>query len=265
MPGGRSSGGSGQHFLAGEWLARELVAQAGVGRSDLVVEIGAGDGRLTRALAQRAGEVVAVETDARLLARARRRLAGTANVTFVHGDALALPLPEVPFRVLANLPFGITSAVLRMLLDDPRTPLHQADLVVAEGAARKRTGGPRSRSSAYWGAWYEFRITRRLPARCFRPPPRVDAAVLRISRRAAALVPVAQHESYAALLRAAYIRAQSPLTEALGPALAPARLRRLARTLPRLAGVTPVDLAPRDWAAVHAAISAGPSTAVRPR
>lgn len=260
MSGGRPSGALGQHFLVGEWLARELVAQAAVTRGDLVVEFGAGDGRLTRALAERAGEVVAVERDARLLARAHKRLAGAPNVTFVLGDALALPLPQVPFRVLANLPFAITSAVLRRLLDDPRTPLRQADLVVAEGAARKRVRGARSRSSAYWGAWYEFRVTRRLPSRCFRPPPRADAAVLRIGRRPAPLVPVAQHEPYAALLAAAYTRADRPLREALGPALAPAGRRHLGRTLPRLVRLAPVDLGPHEWAAVHAAVLAATGT-----
>jgi 16S rRNA A1518/A1519 N6-dimethyltransferase RsmA/KsgA/DIM1 with predicted DNA glycosylase/AP lyase activity len=70
----------GQHFLAGGRLAAELVEQAGVGSGDLVVEIGAGTGVLTEALARRAGRVVAVECDPRLAERARVRLAGFGNV-----------------------------------------------------------------------------------------------------------------------------------------------------------------------------------------
>jgi 23S rRNA (adenine-N6)-dimethyltransferase len=66
----------GQHFLAGAWLAAELAEQAGVGAGDLVVEIGAGTGVLTEALARRAGQVVAIEYDPRLAERARARLAG---------------------------------------------------------------------------------------------------------------------------------------------------------------------------------------------
>lgn len=261
MSGAGSSGALGQHFLAEPRLARELVAQAGVGRTDLVVEIEAGDGRLTRALADRAGQVVAVERDARLLARARRRLEDAPHVSFVHGDALAMALPGVPFRVLANLPFAITGAVLRLLLDDPGSALRQADLVVSEGVARKRTGAARTRSSAHWGAWFTFRVTRRLPSRCFRPPPRVDAAVLRITRRAAPLVPVSEHESYAALLRAAYLRADRPLRDALHPALTPAARRHLRRAVPRLVSVAPVDLAAHDWAAVHAVLQGRPAPA----
>ena len=73
----------GQHFLAGGWLAAELVEQAGVGAGDLVVEIGAGTGVLTEALARRAGRVVAVECDPRLADRTRARLASYANLRVV--------------------------------------------------------------------------------------------------------------------------------------------------------------------------------------
>jgi len=122
----------GQHFLAGGWLAAELVEQAGVGAEDLVVEIGAGTGVLTEALARRAGRVVAVECDPRLAERTRARLGGYRNLNVVTADALTIPLPRRPFRVVANLPFGATAAMLRRLLGDPRTRLERADLVVQE-------------------------------------------------------------------------------------------------------------------------------------
>ena len=127
----------GQQFLAGGRLAAELVEQAGVGAGDLVVEIGAGSGVLTEALARRAGRVVAVEYDPRLAARARARLAGFGNVPVVTGDALALPAPRRPFRVVANPPFGSTAAILRRLLGDPRTRLERADLILQEQAATR--------------------------------------------------------------------------------------------------------------------------------
>ena len=136
----------GQHFLAGGWLAAELVEQAGVGAGDLVVEIGAGTGVLTEALAQRAGRVVAVEYDPRLAERARARLAGYPNVRVLTADARTLRPPRAPFRVVANLPFGATAAMLRRLLGDPRSRLERADLILQEQAARRyaavRPGAP---------------------------------------------------------------------------------------------------------------------------
>ena len=180
----------GQHFLAGGWLAAELVEQAGVGSGDLVVEIGAGTGVLTEALARRAGRVVAVECDPRLAERARGRLAGFGNVRVVTADALTLPVPRRPFRVVANLPFGSTAAILRRLLGDPRTRLERADLIVQEQAARRYAAGrPATPETIAWGAWYELRAGRRLGPSSFRPPPRVGAAVLVARRRGPAAGP----------------------------------------------------------------------------
>ncbi|HET9559012.1 MAG TPA: rRNA adenine N(6)-methyltransferase family protein, partial [Actinomycetota bacterium] len=160
----------GQHFLAGGRLAAELVEQAGVGTGDLVVEIGAGTGVLTEALARRAGRVVAVEYDPRLADRARARLGGLGNVRVVTADALTVPLPRRPFRVVANPPFGSTAAILRRLLGDPRIPLQRADLVLQEQAVRRyaarRPGTP---ETIAWGAWYDLAAGRRLGPACFRP------------------------------------------------------------------------------------------------
>jgi 23S rRNA (adenine-N6)-dimethyltransferase len=99
---------SGQHLLRSP-LADELAAAAGIAGGDLVVEIGAGTGRLTAPLAERAGHVIAIEVDPRLARRLRRRFQGDNRVTVVEADGLAAALPACPFRVVANLPFSITT------------------------------------------------------------------------------------------------------------------------------------------------------------
>jgi len=101
---------------------------------------------------------VAVECDPRLAERARGRLARFGNVRVVTADALTLPVPRRPFRVVANLPFGSTAAILRRLLGDPRTRLERADLIVQEEAARRYAAGrPATPETIAWGAWYELR------------------------------------------------------------------------------------------------------------
>jgi 23S rRNA (adenine-N6)-dimethyltransferase len=243
----------GQHFLAGGWLAAELVEQAGVGPSDLVVEIGAGTGVLTEALAGRAGRVVAVEYDPRLADRARARLAGYGNVRVVTADALTMPTPRRPFRVVANLPFGSTAAILRRLLGDPRTRLERADLVVQEQAARRyaarRPGTP---EAIAWGAFYELATGRRLGPTCFRPPPRVGAAVLIASRRRPPLVPVGGHRRFTALLGSAFRHRGLPLRRVLVPPLTYRQLRRLARDLGFPLDARPADLDAVQWAGLYA-------------
>jgi 23S rRNA (adenine-N6)-dimethyltransferase len=223
----------GQHFLAGGRLAAELVEQAGVGAGDLVVEIGAGTGVLTEALAQRAGRVVT-------------------------GDALAMPLPRRPFRVVANLPFGVTAAMLRRLLGDPRTPLERADLIVQEQAARRYAAArPGSPETIRWGAVYELMTGRRLGPASFRPPPRVAAAVLVAKRRHPPLVPVAGHRHFTALLQRAFRHPGLPLRRGLVPPLTYRQLRRLAADLGFPLDARPADLDVGQWTRVFAFLDAG--------
>jgi 23S rRNA (adenine-N6)-dimethyltransferase len=215
--------GHDQHFLRSSRLAADLVRAAAVRRSELVLEIGAGNGRLTLELARAAKHVLAVELDPRLAEELRRRLGGDANVTVEEGDALDLALPSEPFRVVANLPFSRTTAVLKRLLDDPLVPLERCDVIVEWGAALKRVAvWPSTLLGATWGAWWTFRIDRRLAASCFEPAPSVDAAVLVVARREPPLVPAADARAYAGFVRGGFNRG-------LRSVAPPRALRRVAR------------------------------------
>jgi 23S rRNA (adenine-N6)-dimethyltransferase len=97
--------------------------------------------------------------------------------------------------------------LLRLLLDDPRTPLIRADLVVEWEVARKRGAvWPSSVLGATWGAWYALSVTRRLPPEAFAPRPSVPAGVLRVERRSEPLVPVDDVARYRAFVRRAFAR-----------------------------------------------------------
>jgi 23S rRNA (adenine-N6)-dimethyltransferase len=193
-----------QHFLRSPSLAAELVREAGVGAADLVLDLGAGTGRLTAELARRARRVLAVELDPRLAARLDRRW---DNVEVIAGDAVDIALPDEPFQVVANVPFARTTDLLRLLLDDPATPLVRADLVVEWEVARKRGAvWPSSVLNATWGAWYSIAVTRRLPPEAFAPRPSVAAGVLRIERRAQPLVPMEDAARYRAFVRHGFAR-----------------------------------------------------------
>jgi 23S rRNA (adenine-N6)-dimethyltransferase len=158
-----------------------------------VLDLGAGRGRLTAELARVARRVVAVELDCGLASRLRR----WENVDVVCADAAAVEFPCEPFRVVANLPFASTTAILRHLLDDPRVPLVRADVIVEWGVAVKRAlPWPSTVNDVLWGAWYSVSLARRLPRNAFDPPPSVDAGVLVIERRAQPLVPARQWQRY---------------------------------------------------------------------
>ena len=198
----------GQHFLGSARLAAQLVADADVGGADRVVELGAGRGILTSALACRAAHVLAVELDPELVRGLSRGFANTSNVVVLPADARDVPLPSNPYRVVANLPFGVTSAILRRLLDAPAGGLERADLVVQWQVARERVrvdqGVRTDVVGVRWGPWWEFHRGRRLPAGSFRPRPSVDAAVLVVVRRNPPLLPVAFSQRYANFVTRAF-------------------------------------------------------------
>ena len=194
----------GQNFLRAE-VGRQLVEAADFRPGDLVVEIGAGRGAITHALARQPIDVVAVELDpvwAEQL-RADCRRAGRRRVRVVHGDFFALALPARPFRVIGSLPFARTTDVCRRLFDDPRLPLERADLIVQwEVACKRAEQPPTSLLSSAWAPWWEFRLDRRLSAAEFRPVPRTDAGVLVATRRRPALLDPALARAWAACVRA---------------------------------------------------------------
>lgn len=169
-----------------------------------MVDIGAGSGALCRALVAYGAEVVAVETDpvwaAQLRALAREE--GRGRVSVLQTDFLTWPLPRRPFRVLACVPFGATTAILCRLLDDPETALVRADLIVQWEVARKRAAAPpRTLLSATWAPWWEFHLGPRLPAADFRPMPRVDGGTLVVTRRSPPLLPTSMASAWSEFVR----------------------------------------------------------------
>jgi 23S rRNA (adenine-N6)-dimethyltransferase len=192
--------------------------------------------------------VRAIELDGAALRQLEERFGSDPRVEVVRGDAAALPLPDEPFSVVANLPFAAGTAILRRLLGDPRVPLSQLDAIVEWGLAAKRTAvWPSTLLGCTWGAWYELSLIRRVPRACFAPPPRVDAAVLRATRRPEPLVPPREAAAYEALLRRAFA-GQAPLDRVLP--------RRLIRHTAHELGFDPHararDLDVHQWARLYA-------------
>jgi 23S rRNA (adenine-N6)-dimethyltransferase len=248
----------GRHALRSRAFAEQLVRDAGVQPSTLALDLGAGVGVLTRALADAGARVRAVELDPAALRQLRARFARDPRIEVMEADATALRLPDEPFTVVANLPFAAGTAILRRLLGDPRVPLTQLDAIVEWGLASKRTAvWPSTLLGCTWGAWYELRLVRRVPRACFAPPPSVDAAVLRAIRRPEPLVPPAHAAAYGALLRRAF-SAQASLDRILPRGL----VRRAAHELGFDPHAVARDLDARQWARLYAEVR--PATS-RPR
>lgn len=172
-----------QNFLHSSRLVRALVAGSSIGPSDDIVDIGAGRGILTAALAERCRRVIAIEIDPRLIDRLRRRFADTPSVRVLHADAVTAPLPDRPYKVFANIPFDRTAALMRKLFDGDRPP-DDAYLVLQKQAVAKHLGlGRATGVGMARRPWFEGRVLRGLKRSDFSPRPAVDSAWVRLRRR----------------------------------------------------------------------------------
>jgi 23S rRNA (adenine-N6)-dimethyltransferase len=126
----------------------------------------------------------------------------TDRVRVVRGDLRTVPLPEDRWRVIANPPYGLTTTVLRRLLDDPARAPEQIDLVLQWEVARKFAAQPPTTLLATtWAPWWQMTLVRRIPRTAFRPVPRVDSGWLRIRRRTPDVLAAHMAPAWEAFLR----------------------------------------------------------------
>ena len=224
--------GLGQHFLIDEGVLKDIVAAAELSPTDVVVEIGPGLGVLTRELAGRAGWVVAVELDRGLASALGEGLAPFDNVTIINEDILKIAPaslisrqgPELSrlvdsqpgYKVVANLPYYITAAVLRHFLGasfKPGVMVVMMQKEVAEAViARSGSMSLLSVSVQFYG---EPSIVSLVPASSFYPVPAVDSAVVKIVLHSKATVAVSDEEGFFELVRAGFSARRKQLVNSL--------------------------------------------------
>jgi 23S rRNA (adenine-N6)-dimethyltransferase len=181
-----------QNFLSDPAALRRFVDAAEVRPDSLVYEVGAGRGRLTAALAEAGGQVVAYEVDPRMAAA----IPAQPGVTVRVEDFLRAAAPDEPFSVAGNIPYALTSAVVDWCLR--ARSLRDATLLTQLEYARKRTGDYGRWSRLTISTWpvVEWRLAGRIDRRSFRPVPRVDGGILRLVRRDAPLVHLSDLDWY---------------------------------------------------------------------
>lgn len=209
----------GQHFLTDPRILESIAAAAELTPADSVLEIGPGLGHLTRVLAAHAGRVVAVELDAALAAKLKAELADTPNVTIVRGDILTRAPVEwmkegrtragrgasPHFKVVANLPYYITSAILRHLLQAPQKPSVVVVMVQREVAQRMLAQPPAMNLLAVSVQFFaQVRLVRTIAPGAFYPRPKVESALVRIDVRDKPLLDLEDTEQFFRLVHAGF-------------------------------------------------------------
>ena len=228
--------GLGQHFLIDEAVLETITSAAELTSSDVIMEIGPGLGILTRELARQAGWVIAIELDSKLATILEQSLISFDSVTIINENILKIdpatllqeqktkfpPAVSTPFnyKVVANLPYYITSPVLRHFLEASVKPQIMVVMVQKEVAevivARPGQMSVLSISVQFYG---EPRIISNVPARCFYPVPEVDSAILRIDVYPQPAVAVDDIDSFFELVRAGFTASRKQIGNSLAQGL----------------------------------------------
>ncbi len=236
-----------QHFLKSADTARRLVALAGIGAADLVVEVGPGNGALTEPLSSAAERVIAVEADRTLYRRLFDRFPVTSNVALRSGDFLKFRLPKGPYTFFANIPFSKTAAILRKLALGDAPPL-SAHIIMESVAATRFLGRPFGAESALslmTKARFDVSISAWLGPESFSPSPTVNSVMLKLEARSTFSAPgLRRFDTFARAVFANHGRSVRPFLRKLLPR---PQLRSLTTELGFPADESPSNISFNHW------------------
>ena len=233
----------GQNFLVDPNVLERVMDAAGVAGDDCVLEIGPGIGTMTQLLAERAGKVVAVEIDRNLIPILEETLAPYSNVTVINEDILKLDVEETirvrgegrPVKVVANLPYYITTPIIMSLLEGG-APLESITVMVQKEVAERMQAGPGTKDYGALSLAVQYysrpEVVANVPPNCFIPRPNVGSAVIRLTRYGTPPVQAADPGKLFAVIRASFNQRRKTLANSLAnaPGL-PASRERVTRIL----------------------------------
>jgi len=188
-----------QNFLRDNRLVKNLIRKSEISSNDIVYEIGAGEGIITQELLKRAKRVVAFELDRNFFNRLTQKFRDEENLELKAKDFLDCDLPNYPYKVFSNIPFNITSAIIKKLTSAINPPTNTY-LIVQNEAAKKYAGRPidniNSQIAVILNPFFEFLVIHRFKPNDFFPKPMVSIVLLEIKKRKKALIDSQYKEKY---------------------------------------------------------------------
>ncbi len=219
----------GQNFLIDSNILDKIIESAQLTKDDCVLEIGPGIGTMTQYLAEQAGEVVAVEIDKNLIPILEDTLSDYSNVTILNEDILKVDISKIveernggkPIKVVANLPYYITTPII-MALFESHVPLLSVTIMVQKEMADRMQIGPGTKDYGALSLAVQYyakpEIITRVPASCFMPKPNVDSTVIRLTRYEKPPVEVEDEAYLFAVIRASFNQRRKTLANGLANA-----------------------------------------------
>lgn len=216
----------GQNFLIDENILNKITSGAELSSEDFVMEVGPGVGTLTTALARKAAKVVAVEIDQSLTPILEETLEGLENVEVIYGDILKINMDELirdnlsnkPFKVVANLPYYITTPIIMNFLEN-QYPYISITVMIQQEVARRMTARPGSKEYGSLSVAVQFytqpRLICKVPASVFIPRPNVDSMVITLEKRSKPAVDVISIPYFFQVVKAVFAQRRKTLLNTL--------------------------------------------------
>ncbi len=212
----------GQNFIRDRKVLEDIVTASGIDKSESAVEIGPGIGVLTEFLAESAKKVYAIEVDRKLIPILQDTLSRYDNVEIINQDIMKTDLTALtdgkPFRIVANLPYYITTPIIMSLLE-ARVPCKSMTVMVQKEVGERMTASPKNKS---YGAltlavdyYTEAKIVRKVPAGCFIPAPKIDSVVVNMKLRKEPPVEVMDEKLLFSIIRGSFNQRRKTLVNAL--------------------------------------------------
>lgn len=242
---------SGQHLMSNKKLLNEIIERANINSSDIVLELGAGKGALTSLLANSAGKVLAVEYDLKYVEILKKKTAQNINTQIIHKDIMKVFLPDEHFVVVSNIPYSITTPIMKMLLNNPSSGFQKGVIVMEKGAAKRFTS--KSVKDSYvlaWRMWFDIHYIKDISRNNFSPPPKVDSAMVLITRRKEPIVQKKYYLAFLGLAQYALKQSNAPLDIALRGIFTLPQLKHIKKSL-GISNGTPIgSLTNTQWGIV---------------
>lgn len=188
---------TGQHFTVDSGLIKDAIRLAEIQNNDLVLDIGAGRGFLTVHLVRYAENVIAIENDPRLIAELRSKFVLNKNLTIIESDFRKFSVPRKCFKVVSNIPYGITSHILRSLMFSNAEYFTKGSLVMQLQSAQKlfqKNGF--NPYVVFYHTFFDLRLICTVPPSSFVPPPTVQSALVGISKKSSLHIDIGMKEKY---------------------------------------------------------------------
>jgi len=240
-----------QNFIKSKGLVKTLLQSSSLTNLDTVYEIGPGEGIITYELSRVAKKVIAIELDNSLVEHLKLKFSEVKNIEIHHADFMRYQISSQNYKIFANIPFNITSDIVKKLVT-AKFPPEEAYLIMQKEAAMKFSGDPiATEFSVLLKPWFEFKTIREISRQSFEPIPAVDVVFFVIKRRTPALISSSERAMYQSFVRHGFESWKKDLKTAFKKVYTYNQWKRLSHDLKFSLHATPSQLTFEQWLGLY--------------